>query len=183
MSELTAERLRAILDYNPESGEFTWKKRPITEFATARACSVWNARYQGTKAGSPSSTGHVLLSIGSRKYCAHRVAWLYVNGAWPCEVIDHKDGNQANNALANLRICDQSLNNANQRLRRDSTFGMKGVCQVGQRYAAQIHVRGKHVHLGMFDSPEQANLAYLNAARRYFGAFAYDGVSNREAPQ
>lgn len=86
---LTVERLRELLDYDPETGVFRWKE-------PRRKCRV------GEVAGSLRKDGYVKIQVDGRFYQAHRLAWLCVYGVWP-SAIDHIDGNRANNAIANLR--------------------------------------------------------------------------------
>ena len=172
-SDLTAEYLRSILDYDPETGLFTWRERPDTDLP-------WNRKYAGKRAGTLRSYSagkpgkYVVIMINGKNYLAHRLAWLWVKGEWPPGDLDHRDGNGANNAIENLRpaACWQNL--ANQGLSRANTTGFKGVTlrKSTGRYVAQIHVHGKNRHLGYFDSPEEAHAAYRKAAREHFGEFA-----------
>lgn len=163
--DLTAQYVRSILDYDPATGEFRWKRR-------ADQGKRWNSRYAGTVAGCTHPDGHRRLKIGNRNYWAHRLAWLIVHGEWPERDLDHRNGNPTDNRLANLRLATLSQNIANARRRADNTTGFKGVVRQGQRFRAQIKQAGKTLHLGMFDTPEEAHAAYVAAARERFGDFA-----------
>jgi hypothetical protein len=92
---LTAERLRELLDYDPETGVFT---RRITTGRNRR----WKA---GDKvSGRPSATtGYLGIGIGKRRYAAHRLAWLWMTGEWPKNLMDHRDCDRTNNRWVNLR--------------------------------------------------------------------------------
>jgi len=72
MRELTAERLRAVLSYNPNTGLFTWIKP-----------SKFHPRMQGQVAGSVGTGGYIHIRVDGKKYRAHRLAWLYVYGLPP----------------------------------------------------------------------------------------------------
>lgn len=88
--------------------------------------------------------------------------------------IDHEDRNGANNQKYNLRIATKSQNGINQVLRKNNTTGFKGVTyeKYTNKYKAQIWFENVCIHLGRFDDPEEAALAYDRAARRYHGKFA-----------
>lgn len=154
-AKLTAERLRELLNYDPETGVFTWR---VSRRATARPGSV---------AGTITPKGYRAIWIGAN-YRAHRLAWLYVYGVWPTHEIDHIDGNRANNAIANLRDVTRSVNHENlRRARSDSAHGFLGVSPFkGKWWKARITVNGKWQHLGTFKTPEEAHAAYLEAKRR-----------------
>lgn len=146
---LTAERLRALLNYDPGTGLFTYRNSR----GRCRAGSV---------AGSFDKEGYVVIGLDYRAYKAHRLAWLYVTGAWPADQIDHIDGKQDNNRWANLRDADPSVNAQN----RHRYKGVPGVTPAAYgRFRAQIHVQGQKRYLGSFRSAEEAHAAYITAKR------------------
>jgi hypothetical protein len=160
---LTAERLRELLHYDPETGVWTWRKLPIK-----------NQLKPGGRAGTADSGGYVQIRIDGPKYGAARLAWLYMRGCWPEAEIDHKDGNRSNNRWSNLREASHSENQWNMSRRRDNTSGFKGVnWHKGERkWHARIMLHGRHIHLGSFDSAEVAYEAYKAKALELFGEFA-----------
>lgn len=92
--------------------------------------------------------------------------------------VDHGDKNRLNNQRFNLRVCTRTQNNANSKRRSDNKSGFKGVtfCKYTGRWRAVISVEKKYVHLGRYDTPQEAHTAYCEAAVRLFGEFASDGV-------
>lgn len=156
---LSQERLKEILDYDPNSGVFTWK------VSRGAVVSV------GDKAGSVRPTGHVAIVIDRKPYLAHRLAWFFTHGTWPNGDIEHVDGNYQNNAIANLR--DQPVSKRHTRRNpttktraySSSKSGYRGVYSFAGKWRAQITINGKIISLGMFDTPEAANEA-LKAYRR-----------------
>lgn len=160
-----AELLEAVR-YDPVTGHFFWRKK------------VSDKTVVGRRAGTIGQRGVVHISIYSKRYKAHRLAWLYVYGSWPERDIDHIDGDPSNNAAANLRLCTMTQNIANARRRSDNTSGYKGVYKstYGKHrmkpWTAEIRCAGKRHHLGRFRTPEEAHAAYVAAAERLFGEFA-----------
>lgn len=88
--------------------------------------------------------------------------------------VDHVDGDGLNNQRGNLRPATQALNARNVPKPASNTSGFKGVTwhKAAEKWAAQIHVDGRHLHLGLFLSPHEAARTYDAAAVEYFGAFA-----------
>jgi hypothetical protein len=162
LQPLTAERLRNLLHYDPHTGQFTW-------LAKARGGVT-----VGYVTGYRSKRGDIVITVDYVQRKAHRLAWLYMTGEWPKEDIDHKNGNSADNRWVNLREATVSQNLANQRIRSNNTSGFKGVTwdKAKRKWAAQIRVKGRHIHIGRFASAEEAHSAYCDAAKRHFGEFA-----------
>lgn len=88
------------------------------------------------------------------------------------ERVDHIDGNGLNNKRDNLRLATHMQNMANQRIRSNNTTGYKGVTKTKNKYRSRIGYNGKDIHIGIYDTPELAAIAYNNAACIYFGEFA-----------
>jgi HNH endonuclease/AP2 domain len=160
---ITAERLRELLHYEPDTGVFTRRVRTANR-----------VRVGGDVAGSVnSSDGYRYICIDYRLYPDHRLAWLYITGSWPKSQIDHINGDKTDNRLANLREATQSQNQANTSMRADNISGFKGVSwSKGRRkWLAHIKKRSKCKHLGFFDTSGSAALAYTIAAEKHFGEF------------
>ena len=160
MWELTAERLRELLDYNPLTGLFTNKiqrgqRGPV-----------------GAVAGTYDKDGYVVICINRQKFRAGRLAFLYMKGRWPREV-DHKDRVRANNAWLNLRECTRSENIAHSE-RATGESGLRGVKfdPKTSTWRSRIGFGGYREWLGPFDSKEEAYKAYLLAANSTHGEFA-----------
>lgn len=89
---------------------------------------------------------------------------------------DHINHDTLDNRRSNLRVCDQSQNNANSRMLRSNTKGQfKGVSKhpASERWYAQISVNKNHIYLGCFKSEIDAARVYNEAAKKHFGEFAY----------
>lgn len=93
-----------------------------------------------------------------------------------CEMVDHKNLNKADNRKRNIRVCTRSQNMANRRTFSNSTTGLKGVFnnpkRSGKPYRSQIKVQGKVIHLGYFNTKEEAKDVFNSASVYHFGDFA-----------
>ena len=154
--DLTAERLRFLLDYDPETGIFVWKH------ITSKRVKV------GDIAGFADHHGYISIGVDGFAHRAHRLAWLYVTGQHPSKFLDHINGKRTDNRFANLREASFALNSQNQcNTRTNNTSGFIGVtwCKPLEKWRARISLRGKHLHLGLFETPTEARAAYLAAKR------------------
>lgn len=156
---LTAERLRELLNYNPDTGIFTYR-------------IVRPGQPAGLVAGSLNKFGYLRIRIDGRKYMAHRLAWLYVHGVWPPSELDHRNRVKRDNRIDNLRPTTRSGNTQNQiRARADSHSGLKGARRDRSRWAARITVNGKEKTLGRFDTAEEAHACYMRAKKELHPSF------------
>jgi len=173
-AEVTAELVRSILDYDPETGVFTWRVRDVSLFPAGKAspehkAAVWNKRWPGTTAGTPGTGGYVLIAIRDRLYKAHRLAWLYMYGRWPIAFIDHINGDTSDNRLANLREATRAQNSQNRAKQKTATSSRYlGVSWVSskKKWSAEIMVNNRSHRIGLYDQEEDAAAAYLRAKER-----------------
>lgn len=122
-------------------------------------------------AGSVKPEGYRTICILGRNWYAHRLAWLYVHGYVPPELlVDHEDQSRDHNWISNLRLASRKQNAENTGARIDNTSGAKGVswCSSSFRWEAKIQHLGRTVHLGKFPSVPEASAAYQAAAAEYF---------------
>ena len=167
---LTADRLRALLVYDPDTGVFVWKERP----AATRLERTWNARCARKVAGSLHSTGYWHINIGGRLHKAHRLAMLWVTGTLPLADIDHINEFMNDNRAANLRLATRSQNVSNFGAKANNTSGFKGCYwhKATGKWCASVRKDGKAIHLGLFTDPGEAHAAYAAAANDLFGEYA-----------
>lgn len=155
-TDLTAQRLRELFNYDPETGIFTRR------IATGRhGCNK-----AGTIAGYKGKLGYVELSVDNRSYHAHRLAILFMTGEWPLHMVDHKDGVRDNNRFDNLRDAPELINRQNvRRAYKVNISGLLGASKHRNRWTATIRVAGKRLRLGNFATAEEAHAAYVAAKR------------------
>jgi HNH endonuclease/AP2 domain len=152
-SAITAQMVREVLTYDPETGAFLWR---VNRRGTARV---------GTVAGTITPKGYRDIWVGGNNYRAHRLAWLYVYGSWPDGHIDHINQVKDDNRIANLRVATRSENMQNRRMYKNNASGFRGVYKTARgRWTAKITANGKKRYFGPFDSPEDAYVAYCVAA-------------------
>jgi len=169
---ITQAEVRELLHYDPETGVFTWKTRDPKWFPSENSCDSWNTQRSGKKAGysyKSRTTSYRAITIKSKLYQAHRLAWLYMVGEWPEYEIDHIDGDGLNNRFNNLRDVDHSTNLKNQKIRSTNSSGITGVywCKARSKWAAYINVDAKMIALGRFDSKDDAAKVRYEAERKY----------------
>jgi hypothetical protein len=135
--KLTQERLKELLDYNPDTGVFTRKVR-----------QSGNAK-EGAIAGS-NTTGYIRIGVDGPEYAAHRLAFLWMEGYFPENEVDHIDRNPSNNRWNNLREVSHQCNVRNVGIRKDNTSGIPGVGwdSKGACWRAYIKLSKKLKHLG-----------------------------------
>jgi hypothetical protein len=149
----TQAELKELLNYNPETGVFTWK---VDKSRTAKT---------GRIAGRIHYRGYVIICVNGKPYPAHRLAWFYTYGSWPINNIDHLDGNPGYNAIANLRDVTQRENSQNKQAHRNGKLVGASYNRVSGKWVAQAFVmkNTRKRHIGCFDTELEAHEAYLKA--------------------
>ena len=143
------ELLRSLIQYDQETGLFTWLKRPeIDRFSRA-----WNARYAGNPANSVNGNGYIQISIKTgekkKRYEAHRLAWLYIYGEFPEFQLDHVNRRKTDNRISNLRRSDVVGNGHNVDAGKRNSSGVKGVYwhRVAKKWLASITFNKQYFYL------------------------------------
>lgn len=168
--QISQERLVELLEYNKETGIFTWKERLVDSFKKINAGKIWNKRFANKNTGCiDKSNGYLRINIEGKLYLAHRLAWIYVNGCITKEIIDHVNGNITDNRISNLREASKSENLQNRRLcqSNNKSSGLLGVSYDKKfgSFFAQIIINGRKKFLGYFDTKEDAYDRYLQEKR------------------
>lgn len=165
----SVEYLRQCLDYDPATGDLTWKERPREHFANERTWRNVNGQFAGRRALACKSPCKGLVGrIANQDVTAHRVIYKLVTGDEPFGEIDHIDGNRYNNRWENLR-CVSHAENARNRARNKETNSLGHGVRLHQgAYEAVIKTGGKIIYLGRYKTEEQA-LAARKAAQEKLG--------------
>jgi hypothetical protein len=156
---LTQDKLKEILNYDQSTGIFNWKISPKKNINI------------GDIAGC-NFRGYIVITIGNKKYRAHRLAFLYMNNDIPDCEIDHIDLNRSNNKFINLRLATTSENQCNVLIRKDNKTGYKGVSlnKYGT-WTARATYKKVNYNLGTFKDIELANKAYQDFVKIHHGNF------------
>lgn len=157
---LSAEFVRSILNYDPQTGIMMWI-RTISNRAQKGHIVVYK------------TNGYAAVRICGKLYRVHRLAWLIMTGSWPEFEIDHKDRDRSNNRWDNLRPATRAENARNTNAHNDGS-GCKGVSFHAQsgKWRSRIFMEGKEKSLGLYQTKEDASAAYNAAAVNCFGDFA-----------
>lgn len=148
-------KLSEQLSYNPNTGLFVWKVAKQKVKA-------------GSIAGSWRKVGYVGILFEGKAYLAHRLAWLFMYGEFPPEMVDHINGDKSDNRIDNLRAATRSQNNRNSKVSRLSRHGIKGARwdAKGKRWVASAAHLGNRKYLGSFKTSEEAQQAYIDFVNR-----------------
>lgn len=158
---LDQQTLKSQVDYDPETGIFTW---PLSK----------GKKHGGKVAGCADPRGYIRIGILKKRYWAHRLAWLYVYGEMPDCDIDHVNQNKNDTRISNLRLASRNMNNGNSGIWKTNTSGYRGVSldKKDGKYECYIWKEDVKHHLGRFFCPKEAALRYNKEALDYFGEYA-----------
>jgi hypothetical protein len=158
MPELTQSALKELLHYDPDTGVFRWAKKPSKNISV------------GSKAGSPHCKGYTAIGINKERHLAHRLAWLYVYGEMPSNVIDHINRDRSDNRITNLRPVTRSENQQNHKIFSNNTSGVSGVywSKKDKKWHARIWAGKRAKSVGYFLTIEEAKAARTKAEREFY---------------
>jgi len=136
----------------------------------------YNPHLLDTFAGNlHAASGYYRVRIDGMLYRLHRIVWVYHNGDIPSgKFVDHIDGDKSNNRIENLRLANYSQNQHNRKLCSTNTSGVKGVYwdKKKKKWRGRLEAMGKKIHVGYFDTLEEAEAAMTIARNKLHGEFA-----------
>lgn len=155
MTELTHARLKELLHYDPNTGVFKWISKTHHRMKLREI------------AGYKDMYGYIVIRIFGKPYKAHRLAWFYMTGGWPTQVLDHINRKRDDNRIENLRLSTPSGNARNRGMSVLNKSGITGVCWVKSRnvWDAKIIKNTIIYRLGRFKTKEEA-IAARRAAKK-----------------
>jgi hypothetical protein len=145
---MNQERLKELLTYDPDTGNFFWNVDKSRGAKKGQKCSI-----------EATNTGYLRIGIDGKRYLAHRLVWLYVHGQFPDNDLDHINRIRTDNRICNLRQATRAENLQNK-------SNVKGVYwhKRAKKWLAQIKLNKKHFYLGLHENFEDARQAYISAA-------------------
>ena len=158
MRDIDCTHLREILNYDPETGIFTWKKK------TSKKIVI------GKIAANLRPSGYMQISLYGRRYMAHRIALIWMYGGCNSFDVDHINGNKSDNRIINIRPATRSENKQNRlSIQPNNKSGYSGVDwhEHSNGWRATITTMRKQKHLGIFKTPQEAYEAYIKAKREF----------------
>jgi hypothetical protein len=153
------EFCRECFEY--KDGALHWRERPRHHFKRDLDWLGFNRKLAGKPAGRHAQDGYITIkfrlgqgSNGSLHLSAHRVVWMLCTGEWPQFTIDHMNRVRNDNRIENLRDVpmDENLRNNG----KDVGTGLRGVRRKHGKFGATVKVGINTIHLGSFDTPEEA---------------------------
>ena len=159
-STLTQEKLKEILDYDSENGVWTWL-RPTS-----------NRVKRGDIAGKRLNNGYTYIGVQGKLIAAHRLAFLWFEGRFPEDFVDHINRERSDNRWSNLRKATQSENLRNGKIKITNTTGARNVSKKDGGYRVRLQVGGRELYVGIYPDLELAQLVADEARDLYYGQFA-----------
>lgn len=154
------EVLARAFRYDPESG-------------TLHRIQAAGRRAPVGPCGRKTAAGYLVVRVWPGRFYVHRIAFKLMTGKDPDGEIDHANGDKSDNRWRNLRLASRSQNAANA-VRQVGRSGLRGAiyCRQTRRWIARATKEGRGVHLGRFNTPEEAHAAFASATVQLHGEFA-----------
>lgn len=155
MGEITQAKLQEVFDYDPNTGVIRYKLDTLRNS-------------KGDIASYDHIGGYSSVCINTKSYLAHRIIYMYMTGDMP-DFIDHINHNRKDNRWDNLRNVSRLENNTNTSLSKNSTSKLNGVSlhKPTGKYRAYINKDYKQIHLGLYDTIDEAKEVREKANKEY----------------
>ncbi len=170
-TQLTQEELKSLIHYDPLTGRMIRLTSPVPMVKI------------GDEIKGKSVRGYRRAMIHGIRYKAHDLAWLYMTGSFPKNIIDHRDCNPDNLIWENLREATQMQNCHNKSVSRNNTSGFKGVFwhKSKGKWEAYVGFQNKKIYAGTSHDKVKAFEAAKALRERLYGEFANHGVRNPDS--
>jgi hypothetical protein len=155
------EVLREHFSYDPETGIVSRLKK------SAHRHKV------GEQVGTVNGSGYLATQFLYQPIKVHRIAWKLHTGQEPPNQIDHINQNPTDNRWENLRAASHRLNCANRSRKRQGP-GLPGTQQRSSGRWSAYGGGGSEgrIHLGTYDTVEEAHQAHVRWHMSRYGEFS-----------
>ena len=164
---ITHEQLTRIFWLDLEAGRLFWRDPPKNHRGLV-----------GEEAGGPrrgrGGKSYWVICIGKRAYKRGRLIFFAIHGRLPSPCLDHISGDSLDDRPRNIReatVTENAWNHKKRRRRINLPMGVRLIPHSG-RFEARISVNKKQIHLGAFDTPEEAATVYAAKRKEFFRDFA-----------
>ena len=122
-------------------------------------CAVFQKTWKKAEGGYKTETIYLHKLVAERFLSEQKTESNNLVGA--------KNGNKLDCRLENITFRSRAI--ASRKRKTSSKTGYTGVYSENNRFRAVISVNRKSVHIGMFNTPEEAALAYNKKSKELFG--------------
>lgn len=162
---LSREELIRTIAYDEHTGEMRWLS------------PTGNRVKPGDLVRGKTVRGYLRVQINGRRYKVHDLAWIYMTGREPENIVDHINGDTSDNSWKNLREATQALNCRNRKTPKNNSSGVKGVFfrKRDRKWHAVIGLNNRKIFVGAYSDFQSAVSAITAARSLYHGEFARFG--------
>lgn len=166
--QLTQELVKELFDY--KDGFLYYKIKPRNGINIGDIAGCLHKQ----KSGDRYSIG-----LKGNDYLNSRLVFLWHKGYLP-DIIDHKDRNQMNDKIENLREATYTQNSTNTSKRKNASSQYLGVSYIknNKKYRAAIRINKIGFSLGYYKTEIEAAMAYNESAKVHHGEFANLNIIN-----
>ena len=152
------ETVKKLFHYDAESGMLLWRN------GNGRNVKPWQ------QAKALNGHGYYTAKVNGKNYLVHRLAWLYVHGAFPKHDIDHKNRIRNDNRLCNLRAVSRTDNCQNISLPSHNKSGHIGISwfALQKKWTVYVKVNKKNKWLGNYKNLDDAIAARKAGEKQYY---------------
>ena len=162
----TREQLLELFWVNLGEGKLYWRSPPKN-----------HPRLLNQEAGLPrrgqNGKEYWIIKIGKKPYRRGHLIYFLKHGQFATPCLDHINGNSLDDRIENLRAATIQQNAQNHKKRaKDSDLPMGVRLTSSGRFQARISLNKKQIHLGAYDTPQEAAAIYVAKRKELFNEFA-----------
>lgn len=154
------------LKLNIKTGKLFWIKPP-----------KYHPDLIGKEAGylqrGRANKNYWVVQVDGKKYKRGHLVYFLTHGEWAKPCLDHINGDSLDDRPENLRkatVMQNAWNHKSRKRRIDLPMGVRVNCS--GKFSARISHQGKQIHLGVFDTPQDASNIYQLKRKELYGQFA-----------